>query len=616
LAETNVILPVNPSDFIAVPDINFITLTWQNPSALDFDVVRVMRGENSYPTTPADGTLVYEGTGETVNDLYLVVGKKYYYTIFSKNLDGYYSSGAVASATIPGAIEPPPPENPPEIPPVVTPTSGGGTSSGGTTTLPTTVPTLSQPTVTPAPEQEEFPVVSTSGLFPMNFSDFKFFEAVPGGKEIFPEGNTIKLDSSKNLRVLVSSSKLPPGTEAIIFTIQKFTNGTEDSAFLLSKKSSTAQYEAIIALNNTEGNYTITIDILDKDASLLARTSGVLSLHIVVPALLPIFSPAITENLTEITGNVAPVALPVGIAVGVSQTVVLAGNVTSFYDLYLLLIKFFGIIAGLFRRKRSKPWGVVYDSITKQPIDPAYVVVEDVEGGKKKKTAITDLDGRYGFLIEPGTYSLIANKTHYKFPSEKLLGKSHDEMYENLYFGSLFRVDEDKVLLYNVPLDPVEFDWNEFVKNKDRIFNMYSRREKLRALFFNAIYYVGFGTSVAATFFSPTRINIIILVFYVSVTVFKEVWKYRHHVTRLLYSDGKPVSFAIVSAEIAGVAIPIVKKVTTDMFGRFYLLIPPGVYNITAQEKQLDGTYKEVYRKGSVNLKKGVLTKDIIIDRW
>jgi hypothetical protein len=78
--------------------------------------------------------------------------------------------------------------------------------------------------------------------------------------------------------------------------------------------------------------------------------------------------------------------------------------------------------------------------------------------------------------------------------------------------------------------------------------------------------------------------------------------------------DGSPIPFAIVSAEISGLTIPITKKVTTDMFGRFYLLTQPGVYDIKVMEKQADASYKEVYKKVKVELKKGVLTEDIIVE--
>jgi hypothetical protein len=56
-----------------------------------------------------------------------------------------------------------------------------------------------------------------------------------------------------------------------------------------------------------------------------------------------------------------------------------------------------------------------------------------------------------------------------------------------------------------------------------------------------------------------------------------------------------------------------VKKVVADEFGRFYFLVPPGTYYITIEEKQLDGTYKEVMRTLPRELKGGVVKEDFLV---
>ena len=97
--------------------------------------------------------------------------------------------------------------------------------------------------------------------------------------------------------------------------------------------------------------------------------------------------------------------------------------------------------------------------------------------GNEVSTSITDIAGRYGFLMAPGSYRMVANKTNYEFPSKRLAGQIADELYGNLYFGSDINVDEQNaVIAKNIPMDPVNFDWNEYAKTQNKkLMKFYSR---------------------------------------------------------------------------------------------------------------------------------------------
>lgn len=380
----------------------------------------------------------------------------------------------------------------------------------------------------------------------------------------------------------------------------------------------------IILLKATTTTATSTIKKPDTIASTTVATTTTPKIapprlvpeELVTPALysvIPFLSSAKVQQVSVVVQKVAPTSLPVGVAVGVFQSVSLVGNIGSFYDVYLMFLKFIGVLLGFFGRKKPKSWGVVYDSITKQPIDPAYVVMEDVKG-EKKKSAITDIDGRYGFLVDPGAYSITVEKTHYRFPSRILEKRTHDEMYDDLYFGEIFENNEQKIIQYNIPLDPVGFDWNEFIKNKEHIFNLYSRKEKIHSFISNILFFAGFFLSLASMIISPRATNFIFFVLYIAIMVFQRLWKRKHKITTLLGKDGRPIPFALVSAELSGLSIPIVKKVTTDILGRFYLLTQPGVYDIKVEEKQADESYKEIYKVLAMELKNGVLSHNIVVE--
>ena len=114
-------------------------------------------------------------------------------------------------------------------------------------------------------------------------------------------------------------------------------------------------------------------------------------------------------------------------------------------------------------RKTEQFWGIVYDSVSKQPLDPVIVKLLYTDG-REVETCVTDLGGRYGFLAKPGKFKIYARKTNYVFPSKYANGND-DGIYENLYHGEFFVLDKDsEVVGPNIPMDPIKFDWNQKAK--------------------------------------------------------------------------------------------------------------------------------------------------------
>ncbi|MFH2105344.1 MAG: chitobiase/beta-hexosaminidase C-terminal domain-containing protein, partial [Parcubacteria group bacterium] len=116
-----------------------------------------------------------------------------------------------------------------------------------------------------------------------------------------------------------------------------------------------------------------------------------------------------------------------------------------------------------FSKKKRQGWGVVYDSLTKQPLDLALVRLFDQKTNKLVETRVTDVAGRFLFIVEPEkSYYLTVDKPYYTFPSRYLEGKKADANYHDLYYGNLISADSDRELkeaghiAVNVPLDPQE----------------------------------------------------------------------------------------------------------------------------------------------------------------
>ncbi len=114
-------------------------------------------------------------------------------------------------------------------------------------------------------------------------------------------------------------------------------------------------------------------------------------------------------------------------------------------------------------KRKSKPWGTVYDSITKRPIPFARVELLNSES-RKLESAVTDIEGRYGFLVSPqfalGSNALIQLKVYqknYSFPSVEIPTTNEKILYENIYQGGPINV-QDTTVNFDVPMDPLSID--------------------------------------------------------------------------------------------------------------------------------------------------------------
>lgn len=312
---------------------------------------------------------------------------------------------------------------------------------------------------------------------------------------------------------------------------------------------------------------------------------------------------AITNVITTL-GVVGGGAVVVTSAVG--------GATFSLPVLALYGIRLWGfllILLGL--RKRVQPWGVVYDSITKQPLDPAYVVLQDLQG-KEVATSITDLDGRFGFLVTPGVYRILANKTNYRSPSEKLLRKNKDALYEELYFGEVLTIGEGDVITKNIPMDPEAFDWNEFAKRDKKLMKFYSRRALLVAKISNAFFYLGGVVAISLYYFHPDKYNIVLLVLYVAILFFHVIGFRAKPYGRIMdANNGMPLSFAVVRVFQEGGERELFHRIA-DEYGRYYCLLPKGRYYITIEKKQGDDEYKKVFTSGIIDAKNGIINTNFI----
>jgi len=249
----------------------------------------------------------------------------------------------------------------------------------------------------------------------------------------------------------------------------------------------------------------------------------------------------------------------------------------------------------------------VYDSVTKQPLDPAYVSLQTLNG-KEVATAFTDLDGRYGFLAPPGIYRIVANKTNYKFPSTRLEGKTADEFYGNLYFGDTIVLHEgDAILARDIPMDPEGFDWNEYAKRTRHLMGFYSRNTILIERLSRALFATGFLITLFVLFVDPQPYSIAISILYIFVWALRKVGPGgRTHGVVIEKETGLPLSFGVVKVSHPDTNI-LVRNSITDALGRYYCLVTKGVYNVGVMRREQDGNYSPMEFSKEVDAPNGII---------
>jgi hypothetical protein len=268
-------------------------------------------------------------------------------------------------------------------------------------------------------------------------------------------------------------------------------------------------------------------------------------------------------------------------------------------SIFLKFIELFGIIG---RRKEERNWGVVFDSVTRMPI-PAAKIILSSEMGKELATTYSDKDGRFGFLVSPGKYTLTIFKKDY----ELITDKGVDDLYGNVYDGGVVEMGEDQVILINIAMRSMVINWEEYAKKKVRQYK--SGFSSFKKYLFLALYVLGFGSTIIITYFYPSLFNFVVLGIYIILFIYQTFFKKKKHGS-IETNAGNPVPFAVVSLHDEGTNE---KKrfAVTDAVGRYYLLADNGHYKMKAKGQPVSGNAFE--KQGNVKVDDGIVRKDIIV---
>lgn len=255
-----------------------------------------------------------------------------------------------------------------------------------------------------------------------------------------------------------------------------------------------------------------------------------------------------------------------------TSTVLITSGAT-FFEIPNLLFRIFVWVSNLLGlRKKYKPWGRVYDSITKLPISMAVVRIYD-ENSSLIGTAVTDINGVFSFKIKNGKYSLNVRKKNYNFPSD-VITTSVDGLKKNVYNGGDIEIKENEVHNLSVPVDPVE------VSNRDKFFNRLKSRLSWIVTRLNPMLAVLGGLlSLILYFDSSNIVNIVFTILYFILLIL-------HFVTRFLFRRRIGIVYSSSGRRISGVKIglydptydKLVDYVITESNGEYRFVVPGSYY--------------------------------------
>ncbi|MDO8669782.1 MAG: hypothetical protein Q7K65_05880 [Candidatus Buchananbacteria bacterium] len=233
-------------------------------------------------------------------------------------------------------------------------------------------------------------------------------------------------------------------------------------------------------------------------------------------------------------------------------------------------------LAWFFRRKK-KGWGVVYNSITKKPIDLAVIRLYDKTTGRLLKSRVTDREGRYNFLVSEGDYILEVVKQSMVFPSDILKDSSEDRQFTNIYHGELISITKDQkgIITANIPVDPPDAKISDQEVRRKNFRYIIQKNISLAGPIFALVSFAIFPSVLMASF---AVIHIILYLLFRRLVAREKVNRWG---IVLDAKTGKPIS-----GTVAKIYSPEYNKMleaqVTDRHGRYGFLAGNNIYYISA----------------------------------
>jgi hypothetical protein len=270
------------------------------------------------------------------------------------------------------------------------------------------------------------------------------------------------------------------------------------------------------------------------------------------------------------------VIAPTVVAVA-AVNVLVAGAASATAIPYLLYLYSFLVHPSLLFAGRRKKWGVVFNSITKQPVDLAIVRLLDNQTNRIIRSMVTDKNGRYFFMVSQGSYRIIVAKNGFIFPTVYLKDEIEDVRYADLYHGEAITVNESTSITANIPIDPLFKE-----KTPRRVV-----WEGIMRRFQRNISWITIAAMAVAVVISPSPFVIILFAMNLSIyLLFRRLAKGRRPKSwGIVYDERtrRPLRNAVVRVFEARYNKLLETRVT-DIRGRYAFLVGNNVYYVTYEK--------------------------------
>ena len=268
------------------------------------------------------------------------------------------------------------------------------------------------------------------------------------------------------------------------------------------------------------------------------------------------------------------IAAPTLVGVAVANTVAAAPifNIGNYFQ-YLVTQPLL-----LFIRKRRKGWGIVYNALTKLPVDLAIVRLLDAATGGVVQTRVTDKQGRFIFIAPIGNYLIDVIKRGFEYPSVFLKTKREDESYADLYHKEIINVKEaGAALTPNIPIDPLETRVSRAQLILKQIFSGVQRGLSLGGLAAMLLALI-IIPSTAVAIFAATHILLYLLFRRLATTPPPKSWG-------IVYDEKSKTPLRFVIARIFEAQYnKLLATQITDLNGRYSFLVGKNIYYLTFEK--------------------------------